>query len=95
MIVQTSCDHSFSWWERGWGALSGLLRLLSRVKLRTLRPEQLMALTGVHVREPQLDEGGKKKKENVFKGYFVVSLKRHTEIVLLSPQVLQLYNSSL
>lgn len=32
MIVQTSCDqstHSFSWWERGWGALLGLLRLLS------------------------------------------------------------------
>lgn len=62
--------------------------------MHTLRPEQLIALTGVHAREPQLDEG-EKKKENVFKGYFVVSLKPHTEIVLLSPQVLQLYNSSL
>lgn len=67
--------------------------------MHTLRPEQLIALTGVHAREPQLDEGEKKKKkreqENIFKGYFVVSLKPHTEIVLLSPQVLQLYNSSL
>ena len=32
MIVQTSCDrstHSFSWWERGWGAVSGTEASLS------------------------------------------------------------------
>lgn len=40
MIVQTSCDqsiHPFSLWERGWGALLGLLRLLSHTTHKNIK----------------------------------------------------------